>query len=306
MKDLPAIGVDIGGTNISAAVVDAGGELMHHDRVPTPPDDDIPAAVGELANRLRNTDEIAAVGVGAAGFIDASRTRVMFAPNIDWRNEPLADRIESVINLPTVIENDANAAAWGEFRFGAGLDTSDLVLVTVGTGIGGGIVHHGALIRGGFGCAGEIGHMRVVPDGRLCGCHQRGCWEQYASGTALERLASARLADADGPQLSDLARDGDEEAASLLAEIGYWLGAGIASLCTVLDPRVVAIGGGLAAAGDLILDPAIGAFHEHWPAAEHRPSPILRLADLGDRAGMIGAADLSRVEPAATSRDRIG
>ena len=304
MSQLPAIGVDIGGTKIAAGLVDTDGNIVRHDRVDTPDAEQIPSAVAELARRIRGEESISGLGVGAAGFIDDTRSTIMFAPNIDWRDEPLARRIEAGIDVPVAIENDANAAAWGEFRYGAGYDTDDLVLVTVGTGIGGGIVHRGSLIRGGYGCAGEIGHMRVVPDGHECGCGQRGCWEQYASGQALERLASRELNGIEGPDLTRVARDGNQEAADLLAEIGHWLGAGIASLCAVLDPRVVAIGGGVAAAGDLLMGPAREAFDRYWPAADYRPSPVLRLAALGNRAGIIGAADLSRVEPAHQTRGR--
>lgn len=304
MSQLPAIGVDIGGTKIAAGLVDTDGNIVRHDRVDTPDADQIPGAVAELARRICGDEIVSGLGVGAAGFIDDTRSTVMFAPNIDWRDEPLAQRIEAGIDVPVAIENDANAAAWGEFRFGAGYDTDDLVLVTVGTGIGGGIVHRGALVRGGYGCAGEIGHLRVVPDGHVCGCGQRGCWEQYASGQALERLASRELNGIDGPDLTRVARDGNQEAIDLLAEIGHWLGAGVASLCAVLDPRVVAIGGGVAAAGDLLMGPAQEAFDRYWPAAHYRPSPVLRLAALGNRAGIIGAADLSRVEPAHQTRGR--
>lgn len=304
MSQLPAVGVDIGGTTIAAGLVDADGRIIGQEYADTPAQDDIPATVADLAHRVRGEESVTGIGVGAAGFIDDTRSTVMFAPNIQWRDEPLAHRIEALIDVPVVIENDANAAAWGEFQYGAGHDTDDLVLVTVGTGIGGGIVHRGALIRGGFGCAGEIGHMRVVPDGRLCGCGQYGCWEQYASGQALDRLASSELVGADGPALTQLARNGHAEAINVLAELGQWLGAGIASLCTVLDPRVVAVGGGVAAAGELLLEPAIDAFNTYWPAAAHRPSPVLRLATLGNRAGIVGAADLSRAEPAHQTRGR--
>ena len=186
-----------------------------------------------------------------------------------------------------MIENDANAAAWGEFRFGAGEDVDDLLLVTVGTGVGGGIVLDGGLYRGAFGVGAEIGHMRVVPNGILCGCGNRGCFEQYASGSALVR--EARLAASggsplarslvdraggdveaiDGPLITEAARDGDGFALEQLAELGRWLGEGIASLTAILDPAVVVIGGGVSEAEELLLDPIRRRLHR--PVARSRP-----------------------------------
>jgi glucokinase len=211
-----------------------------------------------------------------------------------------------------VVENDANAAAWGEFTYGAGHDVEDLLLVTVGTGIGGGIVHDGELLRGAFGVGGEIGHMRVVPDGVLCGCGNRGCFEQYASGNALVREARAAAragsllaqtlldragGDADeitGPLITETARAGDPFAVEQLAGLGRWLGEGIASLTAVLDPAVVVLGGGVSEAGDLLLAPARAAFQSQLTGRGHRPVLEIRKARLGNRAGLIGAADLAR------------
>jgi glucokinase len=214
-----------------------------------------------------------------------------------------------------VVENDANAAAWGEFTFGAGEDTDDLLLVTVGTGVGGGIVHRGQLYRGGFGIAAEIGHMRIVPNGIECGCGEHGCFEQYASGSALVRVARERVANGDrgtealkaladgdlnnitGPGLTELATGGDALSIELLADVGRWIGEGLAILASILDPRVIAIGGGVAAAGDLLLRPVVASFESHLPARSHRPQAEVRLAALGNAAGIIGAADLARNEP---------
>ena len=211
-----------------------------------------------------------------------------------------------------VVENDANAAAWGEFTFGAGEDVADTLLVTVGTGVGGGIVLNGQLHRGAFGVAAEIGHMRVVPDGILCGCGNRGCWEKYASGTALVReardqarqgsLIARSLLDRaggdveaiTGPLITEAARDGDSFAREQLASLGKWLGEGIASLTAVLDPAVVVIGGGVSEAGDLLLDPVRAHFKANLTGRHYRPELEVRAALLGNKAGMIGAADLAR------------
>lgn len=311
-----AIGVDIGGTKIAAGLVSETGELIKRESEPTPDDSSkIPAIVADLAERLAGDEKIVGVGIGAAGFTSTDRTTVRFAPNINWVDEPLAERVSKLVDLPVVVENDANAAAWGEFAFGAGEDTDDLLLVTVGTGVGGGIVHHGQLYRGGFGIAAEIGHMRIVPNGIECGCGEHGCFEQYASGSALVRVARERVANGDrgtealkaladgdlnkitGPGLTELAHGGDELSIELLAELGQWIGEGIAILASILDPRVIAIGGGVAAAGDLLLGPVVNAFETHLPARAHRPQAEVRLAALGNAAGIIGAADLARTEP---------
>ncbi len=312
-----AIGVDIGGTKIAAGLVSEAGELLKRESEPTPDDSTkIPAIVADLAGRLAGDEKVVGIGIGAAGFTSTDRTTVRFAPNINWVDEPLAEQVMELADLPVVVENDANAAAWGEFTFGAGEDSDDLLLVTIGTGVGGGIVHHGQLYRGGFGVAAEIGHMRIVPDGILCGCGQHGCFEQYASGSALVRNARERVANGDdgaaalaaladgdpsritGPALTDLAHGGDDLSIELLAEVGQWIGEGLAILASILDPRVIAIGGGVAGAGDLLLGPVVDAFETHLPARSHRPQAEVRLAALGNAAGIIGAADLARTETA--------
>ncbi len=310
------IGVDIGGTKIAAGLVSSDGRIVSADSEPTPDDAaGIAPVVATLVERLlaqRSDDvDVGGIGIGAAGFIDVDRATVRFAPNIDWIDEPLAESVGKLVDLPVVVENDANAAAWGEYRFGAGEDTDDLLFVTIGTGVGGGIVHRGMVVRGGFGAAAEIGHLRVVPDGRLCGCGQRGCFEQYASGRALVRDARSRVESGDplaeplvslaggsdaitGQMVTGLAQQGDPMCVDLLRDVGQWVGEGIATLAAVLDPSVIAIGGGVADAGDLLLDPVRRAFEEHLPAREHRKVAELRLAALGNDAGIIGAADLAR------------
>lgn len=311
-----AIGVDIGGTKIAAGLVSESGKILARSHEPTPDDSTkIPALVADLADRIGGDHKVVGIGIGAAGFTSANRTTVRFAPNINWVEEPLAEHVGALVDLPVVVENDANAAAWGEFRFGAGEDTDDLLLVTIGTGVGGGIVHQGQLYRGGFGIAGEFGHMRIVPNGIACGCGQHGCFEQYASGRALVRDAGERVANRDpgsdalaaladgdltritGPAITQLAQGGDVLSIDLLNGLGTWIGEGLAVLASVLDPRVIAIGGGVAAAGDLLLAPVVEAFESHLPARSHRPEAEVRLAALGNEAGIIGAADLVRTEP---------
>ncbi len=309
-----AVGIDIGGTKIAGGLVDDEGRIVREAREATPGDSaQIPEVVAQVAQQVRGDAEIAGIGIGAAGFIGADRSTVLFAPNIRWRDEPLAQRVCELTDVPVVVENDASAAAWGEFRFGAGADSDDLLLVTVGTGVGGGIVHRGQLFRGGFGVGGEIGHLRVVPDGLLCGCGRRGCLEQYGSGSALVREARLRLDEPaagplreavgdepdrlTGPLVTRLAQEGDPLCDALLADLGRWLGEGIASLAAVLDPSVVAIGGGVAEAGDHLMVPIREAFEAALPALGHRPVADLRVATLGNDAGLVGAADLVRSEP---------
>jgi glucokinase len=309
-----AVGIDVGGTKIAGGVVDERGRILATARRDSPATDTeaIERAVEDVVAELRGSHDITAVGVGAAGFVDSARSTVLFAPNLAWRDEPLRADLEARIDLPVVIENDANAAAWGEFTFGAGEDATDSLLVTVGTGVGGGIVLDGQLHRGAFGVAAEIGHMRVVPDGRLCGCGNRGCWEQYASGSALVRdtreqsrqgsLIARTLVDRaggdveaiTGPLITEAARVGDEFAREQLASLGRWLGEGIASMAAVLDPAVVVIGGGVSEAGDLLLDPVRAHFRANLTGRHYRPELERRAALLGNKAGMIGAADLAR------------
>jgi glucokinase len=309
-----AVGIDVGGTKIAGGVVDDEGAILATALRVSPATDThaIESSIEELVDELRGNHEITAVGVGAAGFVDSKRSTVMFAPNLAWRDEPLRRDLEKRLGLPVVVENDANAAAWGEFTFGAGADVADTLLVTVGTGVGGGIVLNGELHRGAFGVAAEIGHMRVVPDGILCGCGNRGCWEKYASGTALVReardqarqgsLIARTLLDRaggdveaiTGPLITEAARDGDDFARETLAVLGRWLGEGIASLTAVLDPAVVVIGGGVSEAGDLLLDPVRAHFEANLTGRHYRPELEIRGALLGNTAGMIGAADLAR------------
>jgi glucokinase len=218
-----------------------------------------------------------------------------------------------LIGLPVVIENDANAAAWGEAKFGAGRNQNHMMMLTVGTGIGGGIVVNGDLYRGAFGIAAEFGHLRVVPDGHLCGCGARGCFEQYASGNALLRHAreaisaspeiarnllsrgDGTIAGLTGQAITDAAREGDPVALAAFNTTGQWLGAGIASLAVLLDPACVVIGGGVIDAGEILLKPTREALERTMPFAGKHPYPTLIAAELGNEAGLVGVADLARV-----------
>ena len=309
------IGVDVGGTKIAAGVVDVNGHLLAKVRLSTPgaTAESVEAGIAAAVLELKAGYDVAAVGVAAPGFVDAQRTTLRFTPNLPMADRPLKALLEPRVGMPVVVENDASAAAWGEYRFGGGRGVSDVVLLTVGTGLGGGIVLDGRLLRGAFGIAGEFGHVRIVPGGLPCGCGDRGCWEQYTSGRALIRQAHA-LARANPPRAARLlelaggevdaiagsmitgaAGEGDPASVELLAELGRWLGEGIADIADVLDPAVVVIGGGVSEAGDLLLEPARTAFSASLSAGAHRPHLVIRAAELGNDAGLIGAADLARV-----------
>ncbi|BAJ27988.1 MULTISPECIES: ROK family glucokinase [Kitasatospora] len=309
------IGVDVGGTKIAAGVVDESGEILAKTRVPTPADPQW--AVDAIAQGVRELKEqypdVSAVGVGAPGFVDRDRSTVLMAPNIAWENEPLKQRIEELTGLPTVVENDANCAAWAEFRFGAAAAFDDMVLITVGTGIGGGIVLDGRLHRGRFGVAGEIGHLNMVPDGLDCGCGGHGCWEQYGSGRALRRYGRERAA-ADpiagkrmlelndgvaetirGIHITEAAEEGDPLALSCYRTLADWLGRGMADLAALFDPEVFVLGGGVSDSGHLLLDPVAASFGAYLTGGPARPRANVVLASMGSAAGIAGAADLARI-----------
>lgn len=309
-----AIGIDIGGTKIAGALVDADGNIVLEERVPSPagdPEAMVDAVVG-LIERLSANHEVIGAGVAAAGFIDADQSTIIYAPNISWRNEPFKAKLEAKLDIPVIIENDANAAGWAEYRYGAGRGYKHMVMLTIGTGVGGAVIADSHMLRGGFGIAGELGHLRVVPDGLLCGCGQHGCLESYASGSALLRAAKELAASGDpaGARLREIEIEAgqltgmevykailehDAGALRILGELGSWLGQAIGSLVAVLDPEVVVIGGGVSAAGDLLLDPIREAYLAHLPARGYRPELKITTAEFVNDAGVVGAADLVRV-----------
>lgn len=313
-----AIGIDIGGTKIAGALVAESGEIIADYRVPTPAVN--PLAITEIVvamiERLTEGHDVRSVGVAAAGFIDAQQSTVYYAPNINWRNEPFKAHLAARLpELDITIDNDANAAGWAEYRFGAGRGVTDMTMLTIGTGVGGAIVTGGRMMRGGFGSAAELGHLRLVPDGLPCGCGARGCIEQYGSGRALLRLAN-EIADGDGigVGLAAARRDngvltgeivgsyiaaGDPGAMHALKQLGTSLGHACASLGAVLDPQMFVFGGGVSIAGDLLLDPIREAYLAVLPARGFHPEPEFRTAELVNDAGVVGAADLARTYSAA-------
>jgi glucokinase len=310
-----AIGVDVGGTKVAAGVVDSGGHVIAKLKRSTPAAS--PAlterTIADVVTELLDGYQVTAIGLGAAGFVDGARATMLFAPNLAWRDEPLKQRVEERLGRQVVVENDANASVWAEARFGAARGYRDVVFVSVGTGIGAAIIINGDLYRGRWGIAGEPGHVRVVPDGRLCGCGNRGCWEQYASGNALVAEArefarrtpkgAMRLLQLgggvpegiSGPEITQAATEGDPAALRCFQIVGGWLGQGLADLAAVLDPACFVIGGGVSEAGELLLEPTRAAFERALTGRGHRPFAEILIAQLGQYAGIVGAADLARV-----------
>jgi glucokinase len=302
-----AVGIDLGGSKIAGIRMDERGRVLARREAATPADADaiVDEVLGITAALVEG--EAAAVGVGAAGMVEFDAGTLRFAPNLPLRDLPLRDLVQERSGLRCVVDNDANAAGWGEYRFGAGRGRDHVLLVTVGTGIGGAIVTGGRLYRGAHGFAAEIGHFIVEPDGPECGCGNSGCWEQVASGKALDRLASVEVdrdpegeiaaaaggREATGRDVSVAARTGDPAAVAIFEEVGRRLGEGIAGLVNVLDPELVVVGGGVAEEGDLLLAPARRAFRDTVEAVKRRPEVPIVTAELGTDAGAIGAAALA-------------
>ncbi len=308
-----AVGVDVGGTKIAAMRVDRAGEageILDRVQVATPPDSpEAQLAAIESAALSVIDPGVAAVGVGIAGLVEFATGIMRYGPNLPFRDLPLKARLEAATGLPCLVDNDATVAAWGEYCLGAGRGASDMLLVAVGTGIGGGIVAGGRVFRGAHGFGAEIGHIIVEPGGPLCGCGNRGCLEQVASGRAIDRVGReaaarnpesllARLAREDpakrvGLLVTEAARRGDPVALDVLAEVGRRLGEGIAGLVNVLDSDVVVVGGGVVEAGDMLLDPVRRAFQGAIEAPGHRPAVPIVPAQMGNDAGAVGAALLA-------------
>jgi glucokinase len=304
-----AVGVDVGGTKIAAGVVSPEGKLLNEVRYPTENvREPLLSTIAGAIMEVQRDYLIGGVCLAAPGFILASENKILSAANLEAiEGIPLKEELGRRTGLRVTVENDANAAAWSEFRFGAGQDVDNLVFVTLGTGVGGGIISHGVLLRGARGMGGELGHMTIQPDGPRCGCGNRGCLEALASGKAIGRRARevaseqpdsalGRLARAPlGEDVLDLARKGDAAALEVLWEAGTWLGIGLATFVNVFDPEVIAMGGGVSEAGDLVLEPARRELRLR-SCSPARDLVEIRGATLGAKSGMLGAAALARGE----------
>jgi glucokinase len=295
------VGVDVGGTKVLAVeLAGDGGDLVvvSSAQVPMPGRSasvaEVEEAVARAALDVAAGRPLSGVGVSAAGLVDRAGERVRFAAHLPWRDAPVRDRLADRIGVPVVLNNDANCAAHAELVAGALRGVSSALLITVGTGIGGAVVLDGRVVRGANGMAGEFGHVQVVPNGLVCECGLRGCWEQYCSGRALERVMRVALGShLDGPEVAALARDGHPVARQAFATVGTWLGVGIAGLVSAVDPETVVVGGGVSAVGDLLLEPARLGLLTSLQATTYREVPPLAPTRFGPEAGAVGAALLS-------------
>ncbi len=310
------IGLDLGGTNIKAGLVDETGRVLAEISSPTQAGQGPDAVVGRMLDLARQVAqqgstslaEVTAIGIGSPGPIDADNGIVLSAPNMPgWEDYPLRDRVQEATGRPSFLENDANAAAFGEFCFGAGKDPAirHLIMLTLGTGVGGGIIIDGRIVHGGYGLAAEAGHLIVAPNGRRCACGQRGCLEAYASAGAVarqgieavqagERTILAQIYAQNGERLSakdvfTAAYQGDGIAANIIEEATTYLGIACVSLCRLLDPQMIVFAGGLILAGENLFAGVRASFAEHdWTILRSKVAIVP--AQLGNQAGIIGAA----------------
>ncbi len=310
MPNTYAIGIDIGGTKIAGGVVSAEGSLVEKVEVPTASQQQniIDFLIATIRHLRTLHPAVQSIGIGAAGLVEWPSGLIRWAPNNSYKQLPVRDVVAEATGLPTVVDNDANAAAWAEAFVGGDRSYTNLAYLTIGTGVGGGLVLAGELYRGPSGLGAEVGHLIVDPNGAICGCGNRGCLEAMASGTALERLARRSITNDPDTQLALLAKrsggvtgqivfeaaqNGDPEARALFEEIGYWLGIGIASLVNIFELEVVVVGGGVGATGRLLIEPASKSCLLHAFAPKYRLVPPLIQSIYGVDAGLIGAALLS-------------
>ena len=307
------IGIDIGGTKISVGVVDSSGNLIDSSRCSTPTEGgkELISSVINLIKEFNKKYEIKGIGISIAALISSDYGTIVGAPNIaNLSKLNFVNEIKEEFELPIIIENDANAAMWAEFKFGNAKGLNPVMFFIIGTGVGGGLVIDGKLFKGANGIGAEFGHMCVVPDGLLCGCGSKGCLEQYASGGALIRYANeALLANPDkseevlsfgegklsGTALTKAAKAGNELALAAFSKQADWLGLACASYSLIIDPQAIIIGGGVVDAGELFLAPVRAAMRKYMPFAESHVPPKIIAAKFGNDAGLIGAADLVRV-----------
>jgi glucokinase len=307
------IGVDLGGTKMAVGVVDSEQHVHYQGSEPSTGLSEN-KLVEELADELLEArsarPDVLAAGLGIPATIDRDRGVAIHAVNLDITDVPIRDEMQKRLGLPVYLDNDANAAALAEFLYGAGRGSTDMIMLTLGTGIGGGLILNGEVYRGSTGAAAELGHIVIVEDGLPCqgNCPNHGCVETYASGTALARegkAAAEREPDsalgealAKGPivgrTVTDLALSGDGLATQIVAEAGRHLGVALTSLANIFDPDVFVIGGGVSVVGDLLLDPAREQLRSRaLPPQNERP---VKLAELGPDAGLIGAAAMALIE----------
>jgi glucokinase len=314
MADGGAIGIDVGGTMTKGGLVTADGEMILRVEHPTDKSAGTKSILGVAEELVANSSEaditVEAIGIGAAGFIDAGSGSVTFAPNLEYDDPEIGAALRSQFDLPVIVDNDANAAAWGELHFGAGRGMKHMVLIGVGTGIGGAVVADGRLVRGATGAGAELGHIVIEMNGPLCGCGLRGCFEAMASGTAIARIAREGLPDhpesvieAEGSgsepisakDVSAAAHAGDEFAAAILRRAGLALGTGLSNMANLFDPESIVLSGSVINAGEFFLGPARDELVRMTAAQRRRPMRI-DVSTLGADAGIIGAAALALID----------
>ncbi len=308
------IGVDIGGTKVSAGVVDLDGNIISSDRRSTPVSGGVEliATITDLIKSLQERHEIAGIGISIAALISADQGTIVGAPNIaNLSKLNFVEELKKSFNMPVVAENDANSAMWAEYKFGNAKNLNPVMFFIIGTGMGGGLVIDGKLFKGANGIGAEFGHMIVQPNGIKCGCGANGCIEQYASGSALMRYAKEEMkadpikakellkysdasGDISGATLTTAAKQGNEIALSAFNKQADWLGSACASYTLLLDPQAIVIGGGVVEAGELFLNPVRLAMEKYMPFAGTHSLPKIIAAKYGNDAGLIGAADLVR------------
>lgn len=304
------VGIDLGGTYIKGALLDTSGAILVDGLVPTGAErgpDHVLDQIIELVTRVLakgkvTTQEVLGIGVGVPGLPDYDRGTVVFAPNLHWRNVALAQPLQAALRIPVFLDNDANVAALGEQWCGAGRGAEHMALITIGTGIGCGLILDGKIYRGATFSAGEIGHITMDPQGPACNCGRRGCLENFTSATALMRMAHeaveqgrdtvlAQIACSSPRDIFGAAQQGDAVAKQIIHKAGFYLGWAIGNLVNTLNPQLVLIGGGVAQAGELILEPIRQRVQE---CTLEVPGQTVRIAgaSLGNQAGAIGAAAL--------------
>lgn len=310
MNQKLAIGIDLGGTNIKGALVDTQGSIHSKKEVPTPVSLGPEAVARSIAELIRdfeiqarlNGADLLGAGIGIPGLPDKDKGSVIFAPNLGWKNFNLVKVLKTTFNLPILLENDANTAALGEQWLGAGRGSANMIMITIGTGIGGGLIINGSLYTGANGSAGEIGHTVINPEGPLCNCGRRGCLETLTSAKAMVRMAKEALAEGKPTSLAGLpsleavdvvqhAKNGDEVALKIVNLTAHYLGIGIANLINVFNPDTVVIGGGVSKAGPILFDPLNSSVLK-W--SMEAPVGVVKIvpAKLGNDAGSLGAGSL--------------
>ncbi|HET6874503.1 MAG TPA: ROK family protein [Acidimicrobiales bacterium] len=318
---MTAVGIDIGGTKLLAVRLEPGGGFTTDPKLAAPRSvDELVSDVLGAGRRLSGGAAPTSIGIGVPGLVDHTGTLV-FAPNLQGATgAPIGDTLRTAEPGARVwVGNDATAAGWAEHRVGAGAGCRDMLMVTLGTGIGGGVVMDGRLVEGAHRFAGEFGHMVVDPNGPQCPCGKKGCWERFASGAGLGVLAREMAMAGVAPELTkraggdpeavrgehvtSAAADGEPAAVEIMRRFGWWVALGLANLANLFDPEVIVIGGGLVGAGDVLMQPIRLAFADLVEAADQREIALVRPAQLGPNAGAVGAALLAAgdADPPATA-----